>query len=156
MSFFKSLWFGRGIRNELSLIKTVCREWGVYRDGGEVNISSGGEGLLCQVCSLQYQYHTVHHSKCACGGQSLALPHHLVCSKGGHCLPAPLGCLITSLRLCISPMPHDTLHALHSDQSPTRQSRYPVTCKKETDHLENQFHHRIIYGSLWLPGRETR
>lgn len=67
-----------------------------------------------------------YHSKCACGGQSLALPHHLVCSNGGHCRPAPLGCFITSLRLCISPMPHDTLHALHSDQTPNRQSRYPA------------------------------
>lgn len=71
-----------------------------------------------------------YHLKCSCGGQSFALPHHLVCSKGGHCRPAPFGCLTTSLRLCISPIPHDTLHALHSDQLPTRQSRYPASGQK--------------------------
>jgi len=78
----------------------------------------------------------------------LALPHHLVCSNGGHCRPAPLGCFITSLRLCISPMPHDTLHALHSDQTPNRQSRYPVykwnentIFIKKKRHLEKEFSH---------------
>lgn len=85
----------------------------------------GGRTVSCHVTSRYY------HSKCACGGQSLALPHHLVCSKGGHCRPAPLECLITSRRLCISPIPQDTLHALHSDQSPTRQSLYSAKIRQK-------------------------